>query len=75
MKIPANIEPTAHISPYRRIDPEHPSRKRIITFDEWTASGATREPVTQPSTAMTSAPDRSPQARWRTLAGDEHPSE
>jgi hypothetical protein len=44
MKIPANIEPIAHISPYRRIDPEHPSRKRIITFDEWTASGATREP-------------------------------
>ena len=44
MKIPPNIEPIAHISPYRRIDLEHPSRKRIITRDEWAASGAAREP-------------------------------
>ena len=31
MKISPNLEPIAHVSPYRRIDPEHPSRKRIIT--------------------------------------------
>jgi hypothetical protein len=28
MKIPPTIEPIAHISPYRRIDPSHPGRKR-----------------------------------------------
>ena len=44
MKIPPNIEPIAHVSPYRRIDPEHPSRKRIITLDKWVASHAAREP-------------------------------
>ncbi len=44
MKIPPNIEPIAHVSPYPRIDPTHPSRKRIITRDEWAASGAAREP-------------------------------
>ena len=43
MKIPPNIEPIAHVS-YPRIDPTHPSRKRIITRDEWAASGAAREP-------------------------------
>jgi hypothetical protein len=26
------------------IDPEHPSRKRTITRDEWAASGPAREP-------------------------------
>jgi len=40
MKIPPNIEPIAHVSPYRRIDPEHPGRKRIITLEEWVASRA-----------------------------------
>jgi hypothetical protein len=44
MKIPPNIEAIAHVSPYRRIDLEHPIRKRIITRDEWVASGAAREP-------------------------------
>src|SRR4029077_9885306 len=44
MKIPPTIEPIAHISPYRRIDPSHPGRKRVITLDEWQASGSTREP-------------------------------
>jgi hypothetical protein len=44
MKIPPNTEPIAHVSPYRRIDPEHPSRKRIITLEEWVASHAAREP-------------------------------
>jgi len=44
MKIPPNIEPIAHVSPYRRIDPEHPGRKRIITLEEWVASRAAREP-------------------------------
>ena len=44
MKIRQNIEPITHISPYRRIDPERPGRKAIITVDEWLASGATREP-------------------------------
>ena len=45
MKIPPNTEPIAHVSPYRRIDPERPGgRKRVITRDEWAASGATREP-------------------------------
>ena len=44
MKIPRNIEPIAHVSPYRRIDPERPSRKQIITCDEWAASGAARDP-------------------------------
>jgi hypothetical protein len=44
MRIPRNIAPIAHISPYRRIDPEHPGRKQIITLDEWMASGTTREP-------------------------------
>jgi hypothetical protein len=33
-----------HISPYRRIDPSHPGRKRVITLDEWQASGSTRKP-------------------------------
>jgi len=40
MKIPSAIEPIAHISPYRRIDPSHPGRKRVITLDEWQASGS-----------------------------------
>jgi hypothetical protein len=44
MKIPPNIEPIAHISPYPRIDPEHSGRKRIITLDEWAASGTVRDP-------------------------------
>ena len=44
MKIPPTIEPIAHISPYRRIDPSHPGRKRVITLDEWRASGSTRKP-------------------------------
>jgi len=44
MKIPPTIEPIAHISPYRRIDPSHPGRKRVITLDEWKASGSTRKP-------------------------------
>jgi hypothetical protein len=44
MKIPPTIEPIAHISPYRRIDPSHPGRKRVITLDEWQASGNTRKP-------------------------------
>ena len=45
MKIPKNTEPIAHVSPYRRIDPERPGRrKQIITRDEWAASGAAREP-------------------------------
>ena len=44
MKIPPTIEPIAHISPYRRIDTSHPGRKRVITLDEWQASGSTREP-------------------------------
>jgi hypothetical protein len=44
MKIPPTIEPIAHISPYRRIDPSHPGRKRVITLDEWQASGSTRKP-------------------------------
>jgi hypothetical protein len=44
MKIPPTIEPIAHISPYRRIDPSHPGRKRVITLDEWQASGSTRTP-------------------------------
>jgi hypothetical protein len=44
MKILPNIEPIAQISPYQRIDPEHPCRKRIITLDEWAAGGAAREP-------------------------------
>ena len=44
MKIPPTIEPIAHISPYRRIDPAHPGRKRVITLDEWQASGSKREP-------------------------------
>jgi hypothetical protein len=44
MKIPPTIEPIAHISPYRRIDPSHLGRKRVITLDEWKASGSTREP-------------------------------
>jgi hypothetical protein len=44
MKIPPTIEPIAHISPYRRIDPSHPGRKRVITLDEWEASGSTRKP-------------------------------
>ena len=43
-KIPPTIEPIAHISPYRRIDPSHPGRKRVITLDEWKASGSTRKP-------------------------------
>jgi hypothetical protein len=38
MKIPPTIEPIAHISPYRRIDPSHPGRKRVITLDR-TGSG------------------------------------
>jgi hypothetical protein len=46
MKIPPTIEPIAHISPYRRIDPSHPGRKRVITLDEWRASGSTRKPDT-----------------------------
>ena len=29
---------------YRRIDPAHPGRKRVITQDEWQASGSTRKP-------------------------------
>jgi hypothetical protein len=58
MKIPPNTEPITHISPYRRIDPERPGRKRIITFDEWAASGATREP--DPSFYSYDAPNR----RW-----------
>ena len=44
MKIPPTIEPIAHISPYRRIDPSRPERKRVITLDEWQASGSKREP-------------------------------
>ena len=44
MKISPNLEPIAHVLPYRRIDPEHPSRKRIITLEEWVASRARREP-------------------------------
>ena len=44
MKLPPNIEPIMHISPYRRIDPVHPGRKQIITLDEWLASGSTRDP-------------------------------
>jgi hypothetical protein len=44
MKIPPTIEPIAHISPYRRIDPSHPGRRRVITLDEWQASGSTRTP-------------------------------
>jgi hypothetical protein len=44
MKIPPTIEPIAHISPYRRIDPSHPGRKRVITLEEWKASGSTRKP-------------------------------
>jgi len=39
-----DYEPIAHISPYRRIDPSHPGRKRVITLDEWQASGSTRKP-------------------------------
>ena len=49
MKIPPNIEAIAHVSPYRRIDLEHPIRKRIITRDEWVASGAAREPNPAPT--------------------------
>ena len=52
MKILPNIEPIAQISPYQRIDPEHPCRKRIITLDEW-AAGAPRESLIRPSTNMT----------------------
>ena len=44
MKIPPTIEPIAHISPYRRIDPSRPGRRRVITLDEWQASGSTRKP-------------------------------
>jgi hypothetical protein len=44
MKISPHIEPIAHVSPYRCIDPERPGRKRIITRDEWAASGPAREP-------------------------------
>jgi hypothetical protein len=44
MKIPPTIEPIAHISPYRPIDPSHPGRKRVIRLDEWQASGSTRKP-------------------------------
>jgi hypothetical protein len=44
MKISPHIEPIAHVSPYRRIDPERPGRKQIITRDEWAASGPAREP-------------------------------
>ena len=44
MKIPPTIEPIAHITPYRRIDPSHPGRKRVITLDEWQASGSKRKP-------------------------------
>ena len=44
MKIPPTIEPVAHISPYRRIDPLHPGRKRVITLEEWQASGSMRKP-------------------------------
>jgi hypothetical protein len=44
MKIPPTIEPIEHISPYRRIDPSYPGRKRVITLDEWQASGSTRKP-------------------------------
>ena len=44
MKIPPTIEPITHISPYRRIDPSRPGRKRVITLDEWQASGSTRKP-------------------------------
>ena len=45
MKTPPNTAPIAHVSPYRRIDPERPGRrKQIITRDEWAASGAAREP-------------------------------
>jgi hypothetical protein len=44
MGIPPNIAPIAHISPYRRIDPEHPGRRPIITLDEWMAIGSAREP-------------------------------
>ena len=52
MKIPPNTEPIAHVSPYRRIDPEHPSRKRIITLEEWVAN-ARRQSLIRPSTATT----------------------
>ena len=58
MKFPPNIEPIAHISPYRRIDLDHPGRKRIITRDEWAASGAVREP--DPALYSYDAPNR----RW-----------
>ena len=44
MKIPPTIEAIAHISPYRRIDPSRPGRKRVITLDEWKASGSSRKP-------------------------------
>jgi hypothetical protein len=44
MRILPNIEPIAHFPPYRRIDPERPSRERIITLEEWIASRAAREP-------------------------------
>ena len=32
------------VTPYRRIDPSHPGRKRVITLDEWRASGSMRKP-------------------------------
>jgi hypothetical protein len=45
MKIPPTTSRSrTHISPYRRIDPSHPGRKRVITLDEWQASGSTRKP-------------------------------
>jgi hypothetical protein len=41
--ITPDAEPIGHVSPYRRIDPSHPGRKRMITYLELMQSGD-REP-------------------------------
>ena len=38
------IIPIGHVSPYKKIDPSHPGRKGKITYEEWKASEAIREP-------------------------------
>lgn len=32
--IRGNIEPIGHVPPYKRIDPNHPGRKEVITLAE-----------------------------------------
>jgi hypothetical protein len=38
-----NVDPVAHVSPYKRIDVLHPGRKPVITKQEVISSG-NREP-------------------------------